>query len=151
MKSAPIESKLVGRRVITGTTNINITVRLEDKGGYVKDAVFFEMVGEFGHGRSITMQLNLFKLRRLAVALGHAAKNRTTSYKEFTDSNNIKKQLSLNFDDGMKCWLNMTSSDGGKAGRECGYYDLVALESTLNTLCDHCEGELYEMQKGKNI
>lgn len=142
---------LVARRVITGASFISISVRLEDKGTYIKDAVFFEMTGDYGHGRSINMQINLFKLRRLAGALGHAARNRITSYKEFTESSNIKRTLSLYFEDSKVCWINMTSSDGGKVGREVGYYDLIALESTINTLCERAEMELYTTQQGKNL
>lgn len=148
---SPIENKLIGRRTITGPSFINISIRFEDKGGYVKDVVFFEMIGDYGHGSSLTMQLNLFKLRRLSVAMAHAAKNRSTSYKEFTESGGTKNTLALNFTEDKTCWLNLTTSKGGKVGRELGYYDLLALDATINALCTHAEEKLYATQQGKNL
>lgn len=143
-------STLVGRRVFTGQVFISVTVRLEDKGGYIKDAVFFEMTQEFGQGRGVTMQLNLFKLRRLAAALGSAARTRMSLYIEHTESKGLKRQLSLNFKEA-KCWLNITCTDGFKAGRELGSYDLLALEASLNSLAQHTEDKLFTQQEAKNL
>lgn len=153
---ANVNKKLVAKRTFTGLTFLNITIRLEDHGTHIKDAVYFEMIGETGNGYAITMSWSLLKLQAFVEALRYIADKPSgaAAYKEHTQSSGITKTLGVKFEKEKKeLWINMATNESPakKVGKQVSFFECKAIAESIERMIIESEKELYTLQKSKNL
>ena len=117
---------------------------IEDK-EVVRERIFFEFYLGYDRKKAIKMALSITDLRAFSYALKEVAKTGKTEWKKFTESNRVKKQITLNSQ-----YINATDGNLKIGIAFLSIHEILAIADDFTSIANEVEKELYQYQRSKN-
>ena len=135
----------VCQRVYNKKNLLIINAHIEDKDNNIKERVYFEFYQDYDRSKAIKMVLGITDLRAFFYALKEVAKTGKSDWKKYTESNGIKKQISLN-----NQYINATDGKLKIGIAFSGVHEILAIADDFSSIANEVEKKLFEYQRRKN-
>ena len=119
-----------------------INAHIENKDNNIKDRVYFEFYQDYDRSKAIKMVLGITDLKAFSYALKEVAKTGKSDWKKYTESNGIKKQISLN-----NQYINATDGKLKIGIAFSGVHEILAIADDFNSIANELEKELFNYQR----
>ena len=120
-----------------------INAYIEDKEA-VRERIFFEFYLGYDRNKAIKMALSITDLRAFSYALKEVAKAGKTEWKKFTESNRVKKQITLN-----NQYINATDGNLKIGIAFLSIHEILAIADDFASIANEIEKKLYQYQRSK--
>ena len=122
-----------------------INAHIEDKNNNIKERVYFEFYQNYDRSKAIKMVLNITDLRAFVYALKETAKTGKSEWKKYTESNGVKKQITLNSQ-----YINATDGRLKIGIAFSGIHEVLAIADDFAGIANEVEKELFNYQRRNN-
>jgi len=131
----------VCQRIYNKKNLLIINAHIEEKEN-IKERIFFEFYQNYDRSKAVKMVLNITDLRAFVYALKEVAKTGKTEWKKYTESNGIKKQISLNFQ-----YINATDGKLNIGIAFSNIHEILAVADDFTSIANETEKALFNYQR----
>jgi hypothetical protein len=141
-----IERKYVLTKQYNKKNLLIINSVIEIKEETIRERIFFEFYKSYKRdaANTIKMVLSITDLRSLVYAIGEVSKTGATQWKKITESNNIKKFMTLT-----KEYLNASSNNLSVGIKIENIYEMLAIRDDFKSIAAETEKYLFEIEREK--